>query len=169
MQPNGVAVIAAFHMVPYARRTDYVENDDGGEACGLNAITDWRGVRPVTPSVKMPYCLAGHFPEFSALLKQHGPLGQLRRLVRNLENHFPERYCHWIEFYIGRGYRRRWVEQNDQEARVQAAVFYDLAPEVCLRARVLGECPVKIESGYRPRFNLADQLLLRSNMDLKEN
>ncbi len=51
-------------------------------------------------------------------------------------------------------------------ARLQAAVFYHLAPEVAFRRFVLGESPESIEGRFKTPLGLAEQLLLRAGFEL---
>lgn len=127
---------------------------------GTNAVFLPVTLFPSTAAVRNPYQLAGHFPEYAALFREHGPVNELRELVAIWEREFPERYTDWRRYYLGDDFHKRFVSDKDQEAREQAAVFYHLAPEVCFRLWVLREDPLSIASRYATPLNLAEQLLL---------
>lgn len=129
---------------------------------GVNVAALPRQVIPCVPSSRNPYLLAGHFPEYSALLRDHYPVEELEVLAAIWEKEFPGRYTDWVTFYLGDDWRERFHAQRDQEARVQASVFYHLAPEVCLRLWVLRQPPEAIARLYRHELNLAEFLLLQS-------
>ncbi len=122
-------------------------------------------VYPSTPASVNPYLFVGHSPEYNALLKAHGPLANLKRVVKIWEKEFPERYRDWIRFYVGKDMRRRF-KKREQEARIQAPVFYHLAPEICFRLWVLEEEPASIARRYRTPLNRAEELLLRTESRL---
>jgi hypothetical protein len=143
------------------------KNDD--ETFGIAVLDDHDGLLTNTAETKNPYCVAGHFPEYSALLKQHGPIDRLQRLAALWAEKYPGWYRDWIAFYIGsdpEAIAARW-NKFDQEARVQASVFYHLAPEVCLRRWVLDEPAEQIEKRFATPLNLAEQVLLRTGSTLE--
>lgn len=150
-QPGDAAFLAAAH-------------DD--RIFGTNTIYLPSKLFPITPASRNPYHIAGHFPEYSALFKAHGPVEELRRLAAIWEQEFPQRYTDWITYYIGADWRDRFVSARDQEARIQAAVFYHLAPEVCSRLWILGETPQSVEARFSPSLNLAEQILVRGRFQL---
>ena len=149
----------------WCRRSGFVIADDGSEAFGCNGLEAGRGLSLVTAETGAPYNLANNFPEYVALLKLHGPVDTLARQAKAWQTRCPHRYRHWIHYYIGRTRAERQAKR--QEGRVQAAVFYHLSPEVWLRRFVLDEDAESIENLFRPRINLAEQLLLRSGMELR--
>jgi len=144
----------------------FLDASDDKRFFGVNAISMPGHVYAVTAPTKNPYVLAGHFPEYHALLKLHGPLGRLRELVKIWEKEIPQRYTDWIAFYLGADWERKFAAR-DQEARVQAAVFYHLAPEVCFRLWVLNENPREIERRYGMPLNRAEQILLQAQSRLE--
>lgn len=133
--------------------------DATARAIGVQALTSWREVSFATPETRNPYPLAGNFPEWNALLAQHGDAVANARLGRDFDGQ-AERYRDWIAFYIGDDWQQRRA-RGDQEARVQASVFYNLAPEIAFRRFVLGEEPERLEARFATPLNLAEQLLLR--------
>lgn len=136
---------------------------------GINIMVMPRQVFPSTAAVRNPYQLAGHFPEYAALFKNHGPVEEFRRLCAIWESEFPERYRDWMIYYIKPDWRERFIAERDQEAREQASVFYNLAPEVCSRLWILDEAPESIEARYATPLNLAEQLLLRAAVRLQNH
>jgi hypothetical protein len=176
---TAVALMAMFTLPAWAARMKYRlgaegidgfrPGESGEETFGIDVLFDHDGLATTTAATKNPYCLAGHFPEYSALLKRHAPVDRLKRLAALWEEKYPQRYRDWIAFYIGSdpaAIRARW-EKLDQEARIQAAVFYHLAPEVCLRLWVLDEPAEQIEQRFATPLNLAEQVLLRSGSALE--
>jgi hypothetical protein len=176
---TAVTLMAMFTLPAWANRMKYrlaAEGIDGfrpGEAgeetFGIDVLFDHDGLATTTAATKNPYCLAGHFPEYAALLKRHAPVDRLTRLAALWAEKYPQRYSDWIAFYIGsdkEAIRARW-NKLDQEARVQASVFYHLAPEVCLRRWVLDEPAEQIEKRFATPLNLAEQVLLRSGSTLE--
>jgi len=143
--------------------------ESGQQAFGVNAIIDAEGIATITEETKNPYCLAGNFPEYAALLKRHGPVDRLRELARLWAAKHPDRYRDWIAFYIGSDPQQiaRRKANLEQEAKDQAAVFYHLAPEISLRQWVLGEQAEEIESRYKTPLNLVEQVWLRSHSVLE--
>lgn len=134
---------------------------------GINLVALPHAIYPCTPSSPNPYLLAGHAPEYAALFRHHGPLDKLRNLFRIWETEFPERYTDWVEFYLGSDWRERFERDGDQEARIQAAVFYHLAPEISFRKWVLEESPDTVERRYAQPLNRAERLLLTADSHLK--
>ena len=179
---TAVALMAQFSLPAWCERTKFMlpiatdsgflqPGEAGQETFGSNALHDHDGIATITADTKNPYCLAGHFPEYAALLKQHAPVDRLQLLASLWSAQHPERYRDWIAFYIGsdpEAIRARW-NKLDQEARVQAPVFYHLAPEACLRLWVLDEPAEQIEKRYATPLNLAEQVLLRSGSTLEMN
>lgn len=144
------------------------KSDDATELFGINGAASFMGFAPITAATKNPYNLAGHFPELAALLKTHTDLSKLRRLLDSWEHDHPERYANWVTFYVGEGYAEAFANSFDQEKRVQAAVFYHLAPEVSTRLWVFDEPAESIGKRFtKPRINLAEELLLLADMRLE--
>jgi len=120
----------------------------------------------VTAATRNNYVLAGTFPEWNALLRDHLDRKRLRALVRDWDRNEQERYADWVTAYIGTDWKQRRAK-GDQEARIQAAVFYHLAPEVALRRFAVGQPADRIEALWDTPLDLAQQLLLRSGMRLE--
>ncbi|NRA39007.1 MAG: hypothetical protein HRU15_12760 [Planctomycetes bacterium] len=128
--------------------------------CGFDSFT-W-----CTTATRNPYVLAGHNPAWSALLKNHWSNKSV--LKEDWEANDPDRYQDWTAYYIGSDWMER-RKHGDQEARVQAAVFYNLAPEVCYRFWCLGESAQEIESRFATELHLNEQIMLRSGCELCEH
>ena len=125
----------------------------------MDGIYTARGASPQTAASRNPYALAGNFPEFCALQKQYGRCERYREIAASWERDYPERYADWHAFYTaGNPYR--------QEARVQAAVMYHLAPEVAFRLWTLDEDPDTVEQRFRTPLNLVEQLWCRAGAQL---
>jgi len=133
-------------------------------ALGVQGFASFRDLAYCTVETRNPYVLAGMNAEWNALLKAHtAPAWQ--ELLATAYDQQPERYRDWIAFYIGTDWQER-RRKGDQEARVQASVFYNLAPEVAFRRFVRGEDPAAIEARYQTPLGLVEQLLLRAGFML---
>jgi len=176
---SAVALVAAIYLPRWieSRHPDFVKQPEAGEGWtnsppdprlfGSLTVAPHVGILPVTPATKNPYQFAGHFPEYTALIRAHGPVDQFREITQIWEKEFTRRYTDWIEHYTGPNWQTRFTEKHDQEARIQAPVFYALAPEVCLRLWILKEDPAEIEARFQPQpINLAEQVLLRAGYEL---
>ena len=136
------------------------ERDSAKLTFGMDGIYTARGVNPQTAASKNPYALAGNFPEFCALQKQFGRRERYREIVALWERDFPARYADWHAFYkAGNPYA--------QEARVQAAVMYHLAPEFAFRLWALDESPDAVERRFQTPLNLVEQLWCRAAAKLE--
>lgn len=177
---SAMAIVSAIYLPRWIdeRNPDFIRQPQPGEGWtnsqpdprlfGALTVGPHSGILPVTPATKNPYQFAGHFPEYTALIKAHGPLEQFREITQIWEAEFPKRYSDWITHYTGENWERRFTEQYDQEARIQAPVFYALAPEVCLRLWIFEEDPAEIEARFEPQpINLAEQVLLRASFELR--
>jgi len=176
---TGIGLIAAVHLAQWAEKVcpPFVVQPTGADAAFLKADYDERvfatngftvpfRLSPITPATRNPYHLAGLFPEFTALIRKYGELEAIRELAGIWAEEYPQRYERWVEFYVGEGWRERFARDRDQEARVQAAVFYHIEPDCCTRLWLLEEDPAEIEGRFREPINLAQQLLLRANFRL---
>jgi hypothetical protein len=170
---TAVTLLAMFTLPAWCERMKFPLRPGGAgpgeESFGILELNDLEGVIAISAATKNPYCLAGHFPEYAALLKRHAPLDRLNRLTEIWAEKYPERYRNWIAFYLGfdaASIREQW-DKGNQEARVQAPVFYHLAPEVCLRRWVLDEPADTIEKRFETTLNLAEQILLRTESTLE--
>ncbi len=163
-----IGFMAAYPCTDWCRTTEFVEHDPGGPHTGLSAIFEGRGAHVDALAGKATYSLAGHFPAFSRLIQRHGPLKLWQTAAGLWEKKYASRYKNWIFHYTGK--RKPTVKgakkSLTQEARVQAAVFYYLAPEVCLRLWTLGQDPDRVEKLFKQRLNLAEQLLCRAGFSL---
>ena len=133
-------------------------------ALGVQGLASFRDIAYCTVETRNPYVLAGMNPEWNALLKAHTAPAWQERLATAYD-HQPERYRDWIAFYIGTDWQER-RRKGDQEARVQASVFYNLAPEIAFRRFVRGEDAAAIEARYQTPLGLVEQLLLRAGFVL---
>ncbi len=134
---------------------------------GVQALVSWREISFATAATRNPYIFAGNFPEWCALLRDHGDHARLAGVAKTWEREQPERYRDWLEFYLGADWRKR-REGGDQEARVQASVFYNLAPEISFRRLILGEDADAIEARFATPLHLAEQVMLRAGMRLSD-
>ena len=135
---------------------------------GMHGILLHAGVMVNTPSTKAPYALAGNFPAYNLLMKRYGRMQRYREVARRWEQHHPERYQDWIAFYIGRNPTLDPTAPFSQEERIQAAVMYHLAPEVCFRLWTLDEDPAAVEARFHTPLNLAEQLYCRAGVQVIE-
>jgi hypothetical protein len=166
------ALMAAERLVDYQCAVGFARGEGGldmsagdGERCeakltfGMDGLYAARGVKPQTAASKNPYALAGNFPEFCALQKQYGRRERYREIAALWERDFPARYADWHAFYAaGNPYA--------QEARVQAAVMYHLAPEVAFRLWTLDEAADAVEKRFQTPLNLPEQLWCRAGAKL---
>ncbi len=134
------------------------------EATGVQGLVSWREITYCTTATRNPYILAGMNPEWNALLAHHTTPHWRSALLASLQ-HEPDRYRDWITFYIGQDWKERRAK-GDQEARVQAAVFYSLAPEIAFRRLACGEDGAAILARFGTELNLAEQILLRAGFAL---
>lgn len=166
---EGLTATAGMHLDIRTRRmrTWSDASDGGGDLLATQAITSWRDRSWCTTTTRNPYLAAGNFPEWAACLRQHAGADWLAA-VRQAWNADSERHRDWLRYYLGDDWEARRAK-GDQEARIQAAVFYHLAPEVCFRRFALGEAAPDIEARFQTTLNLAEQLLLRGGFALAED
>ena len=119
-----------------------------------------------TGATRNNYVIAGHNPPWHALLRDHAPKELFEQLLADWNEHEPGRADDWIGYYIGADWQQRRAE-GDQEARVAAAVFYSMAPEVCCRLWICEEKPSDIEQRFAHPLNLNEQILLRGGFVLR--
>jgi hypothetical protein len=97
-------------------------------------------------------------------------MDRYRATAETWKEHHTHRYTDWIKFYCGVSDPSLDTSaMHSQEARVQAAVMYHLAPDVCFRLWTLGEAPDSIEALFQTPLNLAEQILCRSGMQLVQS
>jgi len=138
--------------------------------CGVDVLYNTSGASIKSASSKNPYFIAPHFPEFNALQRAHGRMDRYRATAETWKEHHTHRYTDWIKFYCGVSDPSLDTSaMHSQEARVQAAVMYHLAPDVCFRLWTLGEDPDSIEALFQTPLNLAEQILCRSGMRLVQS
>ncbi len=136
---------------------------------GIETLYATAGAGIQSASSKNPYALAPHFPEFNALQRAHGRMEHYREVAAIWKKRHPHRYADWIKFYCGVSDPSLDTSAiHSQEARVQAAVMYHLAPDVCFRLWTLGEDPDAIEALFQTPLNLAEQMLCRAGMQLSQ-
>jgi hypothetical protein len=159
---TALAQIAAFELAPWraACTPSYVVPTGADQDSMVSAFCTWKTLKAQSADDKRHHLLSNHFPEHAALVLLHGPVARLKNLARTWSRRHGERYSDWIGFFLGSGWRKHRKGTN-QEARIQAAAFYHLAPEVSLRLWVLGEEPDHIEKRYKTPLNLAEQIHLR--------
>lgn len=134
---------------------------------GIETLYATTGGSIQSASSKNPYVLAPHFPEFNALQRAHGRMARYREVAEAWRQHHGHRYADWIKFYCGvSDPSLDLTAMHSQEARIQAAVMYHLAPDVCFRLWTLGEAPDAVEALFRTPLNLAEQILCRAGMKL---
>jgi len=124
-------------------------------AYGVQAHVGWNNISLCTPTTRNPYVFAGHFPEWAALLRTHVNAAVWKRVT------FHSEQSDWVSYYLGDDWHARRAA-GDQEARIQAAVFYHLAPEVCFRAWVRGESGTRIAKRFSTPLNLVERILLET-------
>jgi hypothetical protein len=125
----------------------------------------------VTPATKNPVIPAPDFPEYAMLVREHGPVDRLRELASRWISEHPKRYSDWLAFYLGDEAAAAVRAGGNtvghaQERREQAAVFYHVAHDTCLRLWVLGESGDAIENLYDTPMPLTSQLLCRAEAKL---
>jgi hypothetical protein len=152
--------LANFYLPDWARPVGYVRSDEGGQHLGVCALYERRGVVVQSAATRAPYPLAGNWPEFSWLLRRHGPMDQIRQMADTWKHRHPERYADW-DFFSTRG-RHDAAASWRQGHRTQNGVFYHVAPEICTRLWVLDEDPDEVEGMYKTPVSLAEQLWCRS-------
>ncbi|PCJ53123.1 MAG: hypothetical protein COA79_23065 [Planctomycetota bacterium] len=149
-----------------------------GTSYGTQVIYEGRFGVNVLIKGRAPYNLAGDFPEFSALLKNHGPFEKLKQQSADyLEE--GTRYQDWLAFYVGeecaaelrKGKDEVGAEgfEGNQEAREQASVFYHVSPNMSLRLMILEESPKAIEDSYKLELPLLARIYCQAGMRLKED
>ncbi len=161
---TAVACMASYPLGEWCFKNGFLSRNAKSPEFGVNGYQDRNGASLISPDTKNPYFITNHFPEYFAMLRDYGRMKTFKKIIRIWERDFPERYRHWLWFYIKRNHRRLLREQDKQEERVQGAVFYHLAPELCLRQWTLQQDPDEIESLYHPALNLAELLLIRAGV-----
>ncbi|MDA3962059.1 MAG: hypothetical protein PF961_14805 [Planctomycetota bacterium] len=138
---------------------------DEAPPLAVQGLSTVRNITWCTGATRNPYALAGTNWQWNALLRDHLSAGAKRKLTTWWQREEAGRYADWVAAYLGTDWQAR-AKRGDQEARIQAAVFYHLAPEVAFRLWALGERPSAIEARWATPLNLAEQLILRSGMKL---
>lgn len=134
------------------------QDDPRGEIIATQALVSWRDRQWCTTTTRNPYLGSSHFPAWNQLLRQHLSDQQKQRILSGW-NAETERHQDWVRFYLGDDWEARRAK-GDQEARVQAAVFYNLAPEVAFRQFAVGEHVDDIIARFKTPLNLAEHILL---------
>ena len=133
---------------------------------GIQAFSSWREITLCSVFTRNPYCLAGLNPEWNALLRSHTSRAWQQSLARAYDRQ-QERYSDWIAFYLGKDWQERRAK-GDQEARIQASVFYAVSPEIAFRRFVRRESAATIECRYATPLPLSEQLLVRGGYVIAE-
>jgi hypothetical protein len=118
--------------------------------------------------------LPRYFPAYNGLLKLHGPKERLAELARIWLEEQPDRYSDWRAFYFDPERIQRMRPRNISietggivcETGQWAVAMHHIMPEIALRLWVLGESPEQVERRYAHPLALAEQLILRSGMQL---
>jgi hypothetical protein len=145
------------------------------QTVGIKGIYPHIRIGTVDPFTKNPYLLPRYFPAYSALLKLHGPVERLRELAETWRREFPQRYADWRAFYQDPEIIDRMRPRNISidhggivcEVGDWAAAMHHVFPESALRVWVLGESPDDVEAMHTVSLPLAEQLILRSGMELR--
>ena len=173
-----VSFIAAFEMGPlgyrlghYVSRSSTNDPQTADDIYYIRTFEEIRGPVPETPASKSQVIPAPDFPEYAMLVREHGPVDRLRELAARYVSEHPERYSDWLAFYVGNDVAAAIrAAKNDvgfaQERREQAAVFYHVAHDTCLRLWVLGDSGDAIEKLYAEPMPLTSQLLCRADAKL---
>jgi hypothetical protein len=132
------------------------------------------------PFTKNPYPLPRYLPEYSALIRLHGPVDRLRDLARKWERDYPHRYEDWQRFYFQPRpdeadlMRSRTISDDPPgtvpcEVGDWAAALHHVFPEIALRMWVFDEDPDEVEARYVRPPALAEQLVLRGGYVLRRD
>lgn len=159
-----VSLMSCYPLVDWCRKNGFILRDNGGMHIGISQLSEGNGIGIDTLTTKAPYSLAGHFPASCSLIRMYGPLDRWRKAADLWKEKVPERYKDWALYYTGKKMPKGAVAKKTlrQELRAQAAVFYSLAPDICMRLWVLRQDPDKVEGLFKAPLNLAEQLLCRS-------
>lgn len=153
-------------------------DNKGRLSYGPSHLYEWKFGSDTTSKNKGPYNLAGDFPEFSALLKKHGPLELLKKQA---EDYAQEglRYDDWLAFYIGKEHAdylrqgKHLIEkfgiEGKQEAREQASTFYLVSPIISLRLLILDESPNSIIESFKTELPLLAKIQCQAGLKLMLN
>jgi hypothetical protein len=175
-----VSFIAAFEIGPlgyrlgrYVTRPGTNEPHSADDIYYIRTFEEIRGPVPETPASRSQVIPAPDFPEYAMLVREHGPVERLRELAARYVAEHPERYDDWLAFYVGADVAAEIRAARNkvgfaQERREQAAVFYHVAHDTCLRLWVLGQSGDDVEKLYREPMPLSSQLLCRADTKLAE-
>ncbi len=163
----GACTLRFERMITWGRRQPMVSGSEERLVAVQCLVTD-QEVSFATPVTRNPYHLAGNFPEWNALLRSHLGETVLLRWADDFARTDADRHRDWMSAYTGPDWRQR-LASGDQEAREQAAVFYQVAPEVALRRLALDIDPAVVERRWATPLPLAEQTLLRGGYALQVN
>ena len=160
---NNASDFKSNRMVTWSK-TEGVHDRPDSPAIGVQGVGGFQGKFTwCTGATRNPYVLSGHNPYWSAILKAHW--SGKDALLADWDANEPERQRDWIAYYIGTDWEER-RKRGDQEARIQAAVFYSLAPEICFRYWCMGADAAALESSFASPLHLNEQIMLRAGCQL---
>lgn len=124
------------------------------------------------PTVRSPYPLPRYLPEYSALLRSHGPLERFGELLSSWQRDHTGRYGDWPGWFFDRSgpegeqVRARTISDDPPGGQAYevggwAPALHAVAPEAALRTWVFDELHDDVEAMYDDPPALAEQLLLR--------
>ncbi len=144
------------------------------EVYGVRSFRETRGSACVTPAMRNPCIATPDFPQYCALLKRYAPREHFEKLTAAYQKNHPGRYEDWLKFYVGdiadeiRSGKDKVGENQDQkqERRIEAAVFYHVAQDVAIRLWILDEDADAIEKRFAHPLPLSAQLWCRADARL---
>jgi hypothetical protein len=176
---TGTTILSTYYLTDWLRENSL----QPGDVPLMDSSLGLKGAYPAVrwafyqPEVRNPYPLPRRSPQFSALLKLHGPREQLAQLLRTWEEDLPIRYRDWRELYLNPPpelhtiYRRTAVDANPDPGGVESGDFaismHHIQPEILLRTLVFDPDPDQVEALYAEPLQLPEQLLLRAAYQLQ--
>ena len=146
-------------------QTDGISDRESAAVYGIQGLCGFSSFTWCTGATRNPYVLAGHNPAWSCLLKLHW--SSKDDLLADWQTHETGRTQDWVSYYIGHDWEARRA-QGDQEARVQAAVFYHLAPDLCFRYWSMQHDAAAVEALFETPLHLNEQIMLRAGCRLEQ-
>jgi hypothetical protein len=176
---TGTTILATYYLTDWLRENSFQPGDVPLTGSSLSIKGAYPAVRWAfyRPEARNPYPLPRRSPQFSALLKLHGPREQLTELLRTWEEDLPIRYTDWRALYVNPPpeiqeiYRRTAVDANPDPGGVESGEFaismHHIQPEILLRTLVFEQDPDEVEALYTHPLQLPEQLLLRAGYQLQ--